>query len=104
MFTTGAHIIKEYSPTHDYPRFIEDRIFAPLGMTSSTFSPRVVKDSGNLTQSWTAHSQRIPFWYMDSAVDVVAGLGGIITNVVDLVCYLINCVIFSLNINSSPNG
>ncbi|KLO13808.1 beta-lactamase/transpeptidase-like protein [Schizopora paradoxa] len=84
MYTTGAYIIKKFSPTHDYPDFVEDRIFSPLGMKSSTFSPSVARKSGNLTQSWTAHSQRIPFWYPDSAVDVVAGLGGIITNVIDL--------------------
>ncbi len=85
MFTTGAHIVKKYSPTRNYPDFVNDRIFAPLGMKSSTFSPGAAKDTGNLTQSWTAHSQRIPFWYTDSSVDMIAGAGGIITNVVDLV-------------------
>jgi len=53
-------------------------------MKSSTFSASAAQGSGNLSQSWTAHSQRIPFWYTDSSVDMLAGAGGVISNVVDL--------------------
>ncbi|KLO13824.1 beta-lactamase/transpeptidase-like protein [Schizopora paradoxa] len=84
MFVTGAHIISKYSPMHNYPDFVKERIFTPLGMKSTTFSPKAASDGGNLTQSWTAHSRRIPFAYSDSSVDMIAGAGGIITNVVDL--------------------
>ncbi len=85
MFSTGAYIVKKYSSTNDYPAFINDRIFTPLGMKSSTFSANAAQGSGNLSQSWTAHSQRIPFWYTDFSVDMIAGAGGVISNVVDLV-------------------
>jgi len=84
MFSTGAYIVKKYSSTNDYPAFINDRIFTPLGMKSSTFSASAAQGSGNLSQSWTAHSQRIPFWYTDFSVDTIAGAGGVISNVVDL--------------------
>ncbi|KLO13809.1 beta-lactamase/transpeptidase-like protein [Schizopora paradoxa] len=84
MFTAGSYIIKKYAPTHDYPSFIADRIFSPLVMTSTTFSPEVAWRSGNLSQSWTAHSRRIPFQYRDASVDLISGPGGVITNVVDL--------------------
>jgi len=84
MFSTGAHIIRKYSPKHDYLAFVKDRIFTPLGMTSSTFSPTSASELGNLSDSWTAQGRRIPFWYTDSSVDLIAGAGGIITNVVDL--------------------
>jgi len=84
MFSTGAHIVKKYSPKHDYPAFVRDRIFLPLGMTSSTYSPKAASKAGNLSESWTAHSRRIPFWYADSSVDFIAGAGGVISNVVDL--------------------
>lgn len=84
MFITGSHIISKY--TGSYTDFATQRIFQPLGMKSSTFSPTAAAKTGNLSQSWTAHSQRIPLWFTEAEKELNAGAGGIITNVVDLVC------------------
>lgn len=84
MYVVGSHILSTYAP-RDYISFVCDRIFEPLGMKSSTFSPAEANRSGELTQSWTAHSQRIPYWIPEEAVETIAGPGGIISSVEDLV-------------------
>ncbi|KAL5511226.1 hypothetical protein ACEPAH_4441 [Sanghuangporus vaninii] len=82
MYTTGAHIISKY--TGSYIDFAMDRIFRPLGMNSTTFSPDDAAKSGKVTQSWTAHGQRIPYWILEEEKELKAGAGGIISSVVDL--------------------
>ena len=107
MYVVGSHILSAYAP-RDYISFVGDRVFEPLGMKSSTFSPVEANHSGRLTQSWTAHSQRIPYWIPEEAVETIAGPGGVISSVEDLVSQwlrspqvselLISCVlIFSQN-------
>ena len=91
MFISGSYIISKYTGSHiDFAR---ERIFEPLGMSSTTFSPTSAAASGKLTQSWTAHDQQIPFWFTDDDKELNAGAGGIITSVIDLVCYPGNCLI-----------
>lgn len=104
MYVTGSHIIKKYSSPRDYPTFIKERIFTLLGMTSTSFSPKAAEESGNFTQSWTAHSQRIPFAYSEFSVDMIAGAGGVISNVVDLVGVLFQSTIYVSMIGPSHDG
>ncbi|KAL5529636.1 hypothetical protein ACEPAG_5621 [Sanghuangporus baumii] len=82
MYTTGAHIITKY--TGSYIDFATERIFRPLGMNSTTFSPDEAARSGKVTQSWTAHGQRIPYWILEEEKESTAGPGGIISSVVDI--------------------
>ena len=80
---TGAYIISKY--TGSYINFVQERIFKPLGMDSTTYSPQVAKESGEFTQSWTSRGRRIPNWFSESSKGRNAGPGGITTSVVDLV-------------------
>ncbi|KAH8116769.1 beta-lactamase/transpeptidase-like protein [Phellopilus nigrolimitatus] len=82
MYMLGAHILTKY--TGSYIDYAEQRIFKPLGMNATTFSPREAHQSKKLTHTWTGHGQRIPYWIPEESKHLNAGPGGIITNVVDL--------------------
>ena len=84
MYTLGAHLIATYSGM-PYPEFVSARIFKPLGMSSTTYSAKEASKNGLLTQAWTKFGRRIPFWASDDLVDVLAGPGGVISSVVDMV-------------------
>ncbi|TDL29087.1 beta-lactamase/transpeptidase-like protein [Rickenella mellea] len=86
MYMIGAHIISTY--TGSYVKYVKHKIFDALKMNSTTFSAREAERTGKLTQSWTAHSQRIPYWMPDDVMELNAGPGGIITNTVDLIKWL----------------
>ena len=83
MFAVVSRIVSKYS-NMSYPEFIKKRILLPLGMNKTTFYSSQVEDSG-LSQSFTPHNRRIPYWLPDNTVDLIAGAGGIISNAVDLV-------------------
>ncbi|KAI0042675.1 beta-lactamase/transpeptidase-like protein [Auriscalpium vulgare] len=82
MFMVGAHIITTYAGS--YTEFVEDRIFKPLGMRSTTYSPKEAQNSGRVTQTWTSFGRRIPGLYPEEQVKLMAGPGGIISNVEDM--------------------
>ncbi len=88
MYVVGAHIISTYSGK-PFTRFAKERIFVPLGMTSTTYSGKEAARSGNFSQSFTIHEEtirRIPFSLEDESVsELIAGAGGIISNTVDIV-------------------
>ncbi|KAG1877404.1 beta-lactamase/transpeptidase-like protein [Suillus subluteus] len=83
MFTTAAHIIEAYS-AQTYTSFVEDRIFIPLGMTSSTFSPAKAGKTGRFTQGWTSSGRLIPECFTEEIVALMAGAGGVISSAVDM--------------------
>ncbi|KAI0063204.1 beta-lactamase/transpeptidase-like protein [Artomyces pyxidatus] len=68
----------------NYIKFVTDRIFTPLNMSSTTFSFNAANASGKATQTFTASGRRIPWWITDSEVELVAGPGGVISSVVDM--------------------
>lgn len=80
----AAHVIATYSG-QSYTSFVEERIFAPLGMTSSTFSPTKAEASGNFTQGWTKEGRRVPECFTEDTAFAMAGPGGVISNAVDMV-------------------
>jgi CubicO group peptidase (beta-lactamase class C family) len=80
----GAHFISTYSGM-SYTEFVKARIWDPLGMLSTTFNASQAIQVGLLTQSWTSSGRRIPFWFSDEAIALLAGPAGIISNVPDLV-------------------
>ena len=93
MYILGAHIIATYSGK-PFTEFVKERIFDPLGMTSTTYSTRVAERSGNLSDSFVVYGgaiRRTPFWLEDESISsLVAGPGGIISNTVDIVRFVIS--------------
>lgn len=84
MYMVADHVIATYAG-QSYTSFVEDRIFAPLGMTSSTFSPTKAEASGKFTQGWTKEGRRLPEWFNEHTAFLMAGPGGIISSAVDMV-------------------
>jgi len=78
----AAQVIETYSGL-PYTSFVEERIFAPLEMTSSTFSPTKAEATGKFTQGWTKEGRRAPC-FTEEMASVMAAPGGIITNAVDM--------------------
>lgn len=68
-----------------YPSFVDLRIFTPLNMTASTYSPSVAARTGKLTQTWTRGVRRVPFWFEDDVAALFAGPGGAISSAEDMV-------------------
>ncbi len=87
FYILGAYLIEHYANT-TYPEFVSERIFSPLGMSSSTFTPSVAAASGKLSQSWHKSGRRIPFWFDDQVASFIGGAGGIISNVKDMAKWL----------------
>ncbi|KAJ8593158.1 beta-lactamase/transpeptidase-like protein [Rhizopogon salebrosus TDB-379] len=83
MFMVAAHIIETYSGK-TYTSFVEDRIFTPLGMSSSTFSPERAEKTGKFTQGWTKNGRLIPEWFPEDMAILMAGPGGVISSAVDM--------------------
>ncbi|KAF8557186.1 beta-lactamase/transpeptidase-like protein [Imleria badia] len=83
MYMVAADVIATYSG-RPYTSFVEERIFAPLGMTSSTFSPIKAEASDKFTQGWTKDGRRVPECFTEETTFVMAGPGGIISNAVDM--------------------
>ncbi|KAI0087674.1 beta-lactamase/transpeptidase-like protein [Irpex rosettiformis] len=83
MYILAAHVISTLSKT-PYTKFVQERIWDPLNMTYTTFNSSKASQKGLLTQSWTTSGRRIPYWFSEEAVPLVAGPMGIISNVIDL--------------------
>ncbi|KAI1795412.1 beta-lactamase/transpeptidase-like protein [Ganoderma leucocontextum] len=87
FFVLGAYLVSHYA-NMPYAEFVAQRLFKPLGMSTSTFSPTAANDSGLLTHTWTAFGRRIPFWFDESIAHLKAGPGGIISSAEDMVRWL----------------
>ena len=83
----GAYLVSHYA-NKTYADFVEERLFARLGMASSTYSPSVAHSSGLLTDTWTKSGRRIPFWARDETAELSAGPAGVISSAEDLVKWL----------------
>lgn len=83
MFMVGTYILEKYSDS-SFEDFLQDHIFIPLGMNSTTTSP--VKAGSKKSQAWSATGRRIPFWFTEKGVKVVGGAGAIISSSKDMVC------------------
>ena len=87
MYMLGSHIATLYAGK-PYAEFAEERIFKPLDMSSTTFSPSKAQGSGKLSDSWTKDGRRIPFWFDDDMIALKAGAGGVISSTEDMVKWL----------------
>lgn len=83
MYVAVSGIIERYSG-QAYPDFVKSRIFTPLNMTSSTFSPSIANATERFTQSWSADGRRIPTWFDDNTSHMLAGAGGVIASAEDM--------------------
>lgn len=80
----GAHVITKLSGV-EFAEFVKDRILRPLKMTQSTYSIDEAIQSGNTSETWTFFGRRIPLWMEGSGIEPMAGPGGLISNVNELV-------------------
>ncbi|THH28090.1 hypothetical protein EUX98_g6096, partial [Antrodiella citrinella] len=88
MYILGAHIVSLYSGK-PYTAFVKERIFLPLRMMSTTFSVQEAERTGRFSHAFTENMRRIPFWFEEpSAVDIIAGAGGILSTSVDMTKWL----------------
>ncbi|PIL26205.1 hypothetical protein GSI_11960 [Ganoderma sinense ZZ0214-1] len=87
FFVLGAYLISHYAAM-PYADFVAQRIFKPIGMSDTTFSPTIANNSGLLTHTWTPFGRRIPFWFDESVAHLKAGAGGIISSAEDVVRWL----------------
>ncbi|KAI0090893.1 beta-lactamase/transpeptidase-like protein [Irpex rosettiformis] len=83
MYMVATYIVSLYSNL-SYPDFVKERIFKPLGMSTSTFRQAEASQSGLLAQFFDANGRRIPFPYPEYAEDMIAGPGGVISSARDL--------------------
>jgi len=88
MYTVGSHVVSVLASMR-YADFVTSRIFKPLGMTSSTYSIDGAIKTGRFTDTWTEFGRLIPPWMEDEFEDLMAGPGGIISSVEELVSHAI---------------
>jgi CubicO group peptidase (beta-lactamase class C family) len=84
MYMVGAYIVSTLSGMR-LANFVNDRIFEPLGMNSSTYSIDSAIQTGKFTETWTSFGRLIPPWIEDEFEDLIAGPGGVISSVEELV-------------------
>ena len=88
MFTVGSYVVSVLSGMR-YADFVTSRIFKPLGMTSSVYSIDAAIKTGRFTDTWTEFGRLIPPWIEAEFEDIIAGPGGVISSVKDLVSHTI---------------
>jgi CubicO group peptidase (beta-lactamase class C family) len=84
MYMVGAEVVSTLSGMR-LGDFVSNRIFKPLGMNSSTYSIDAATQTGKFSETWTSFGRLIPPWIEDEFEDLIAGPGGVISNVEELV-------------------
>jgi CubicO group peptidase (beta-lactamase class C family) len=80
----AQHLVERYSG-NALDDFVAKRIFAPLNMTSSSYSPSSAESTGHLSESRDSSGRRIPLWFIDADTPILGGVGGILSSAPDLV-------------------
>ena len=88
MYAVGAYIVSTLTGMR-FTEFVNNRIFKPLGMSSSTYSIDEALQTGRFSETWTSFGRLIPPWIQEEYVDLVAGTAGIISCVEDLARHVI---------------
>jgi CubicO group peptidase (beta-lactamase class C family) len=83
MYAVGAYVVSTLTSIR-FADFVNNRIFKPLGMTSSTYSIDAALRTGRFTNTWTSFGRLIPPWIEEDFVDLVAGPAGVISSAEDL--------------------
>ncbi|KAH9180223.1 beta-lactamase/transpeptidase-like protein [Lactarius sanguifluus] len=86
MYMVGAHVVAALSGIQ-FTEFVKDRILRPLKMTQSTYSFDEAVRSGKASETWTPFGRRIPPWMEGLETELVAGPGGLISNVKELIFF-----------------
>jgi CubicO group peptidase (beta-lactamase class C family) len=88
MYMVGSYVVSALSGMR-YADFVNNRIFKPLGMSSSTYSIDAAIHTGRFTSTWTTFGRLIPIWLHEEFVDLMAGPAGVITSVEELARHVI---------------
>jgi CubicO group peptidase (beta-lactamase class C family) len=84
MYMVGAYIVSTLSGMR-FADFVDNRIFKPLSMRSSTYSINTAIQTSKFTDTWTSFGRSIPHWNQAEFEDLMAGPAGVISSVEDLV-------------------
>ncbi|KAI9446777.1 beta-lactamase/transpeptidase-like protein [Lactarius indigo] len=107
MYMVGAHVVTALSGIQ-FTEFVKDRILRPLRMTQSTYSIDEAIQSGKASETWTSFGRRIPPWMAGVDIELIAGPGGLISNVKELASwvklYLNDGVDLDTNATIIPRG
>ncbi|CCL99818.1 uncharacterized protein FIBRA_01842 [Fibroporia radiculosa] len=87
MYMMGSHLIETYANL-SYTDFVDTRLFTPMNMTSTTFWPNEANRDAKFTQLWTPSGRRIPYWFSEESIPIMAGMGGIISSAEDMAKWL----------------
>jgi CubicO group peptidase (beta-lactamase class C family) len=79
----GSYVVSTLSGMR-FTDFVNNRIFKPLDMSSSTYSIDAAIQTGRFTSTWTSFGRLIPHWLQEEDVDLLAGPAGVITSVEEL--------------------
>jgi CubicO group peptidase (beta-lactamase class C family) len=79
---TAQHLVEKYSQKR-LPDFVAERIFGPLNMTSSSYSPSSAVSTGRLSEFYHL-GRRIPIFFTEDDVSVMGGAGGVLTTAEDM--------------------
>jgi CubicO group peptidase (beta-lactamase class C family) len=99
MYMVGAYVVTKLSGMR-FEEFVNNRIFKPLGMSSSTYSIDAAIQTGKFTGTWTSFGRLIPPWIEDEFADLIAGPAGVISSVEDLVRHVMGgckCLTYELS-------
>ncbi|KAJ8082746.1 hypothetical protein PM082_008602 [Marasmius tenuissimus] len=106
MYTVLSHLPTVLHPSRpSFARYVKEHIFDPLGLDSTTYSPRMARDSGNLADALAREGVnksedlfgkgkprvvRFPGWFLDEGEDgsFKSGAGGVIMNARDAATWL----------------
>ncbi|KAF9269747.1 beta-lactamase/transpeptidase-like protein [Marasmius fiardii PR-910] len=111
QYSNNMYTLLSYLPTALIPsrpsfgRYVRDHVLNPLGLHSTTYSPRVARGSGNLADPLAREGvnktenifgkgkprvMRFPGWFLDEGEDgsYKSGAGGIIMNAKDAATWL----------------
>lgn len=103
MYMVGSYVVSQLTGMR-YVDFVDERIFKPLGMSSSTYSIDAAIQSGKFTETWTYFGRLIPPWLEEGFVDLAAGPGGVISSVEDLVRQTIWSTQDTTHVSSRSSG
>lgn len=88
MFVLAGLIVETYAD-QSLPSFVKERIFDPLGMTSTSYDAVGADAAGLLSQSFALRdgvTRRIPLWFgPGNTQKLLAAAGGIVSNTIDMV-------------------
>ena len=88
MYTVGAYVVSTLSGM-PYADFVNNRIFNPLKMSSSTYSINTAISTGKFTGTWTSFGRLIPPWLKEEYIDMTGGPADLISSAEDLARHVI---------------